>query len=95
MFAIVKDSNHYDAIKSMIRLIGEADKADGYIDYILDKEGYVHNQHKGHTTHMVTRTPIYTTLAKVRSLQSVEKSLLTRSIIPNMNIMMSRKNIPT
>ena len=75
LFAIVKDSNHYDAIKSMIRLIGEADKADGYIDYILDKEGYVHNQHKGHTTHMVTRTPIYTTLAKVRSLQSVEKIL--------------------
>lgn len=95
LFAVVKSSNHYDAIKSMTRLIGEADKADDYIDYILDKEEYVHCQYDGHTTHVVTRTSIYTTLAKVRSLQSIEKSLLTRSIIPNMNIMMSRKNIPT
>ena len=75
LFAVVKDSNHYDAIKSMTRLIGEADKADDYIDYILDKEGHVHNQHEGNTTHVVTRTTIYTTLAKVRSLQSIEKIL--------------------
>lgn len=75
LFAVVKDSNHYDAIKSMIRLIGEADKADGYIDYILDKEGHVHSQHEGHTTYVVTRTTIYTTLAKVRSLRSIEKIL--------------------
>lgn len=75
LFAVVKDSNHYDAIKSMTRLIGEADKADDYIDYILDKEGHVHSQHEGHTTHVVTRTTIYTTLAKVRSLQSIEKIL--------------------
>lgn len=75
LFTVVKDSNHYDVIKSMTRLIGEADKADSYIDYILDKEGYVHNQHEGNTTHVVTRTTIYTTLAKVRSLQSIEKIL--------------------
>ena len=75
LFAVVKDSNHYDAIKSMTRLIGEADKADDYIDYILEKEGHVHSQHEGHTTHVVTRTTIYTTLAKVRSLQSIEKIL--------------------
>lgn len=75
LFAVVKDSNHYDAIKSMTRLIGEADKTDDYIDYILDKEGHVHSQHKGHTTHVVTRTTIYTTLTKVRSLQSIEKIL--------------------
>ena len=75
LYAVVKDSNHYDAIKSMTRLIGEADKADDYIDYILEKEGHVHNQHEGHTTHVVSRTTIYTTLAKVRSLQSVEKIL--------------------
>lgn len=75
LFSVVKDSNHYDAIKSMTRLIGEADKADDYIDYILDKEGHVHSQHEGHTTHVVTRTTIYTTLAKVRSIQSIEKIL--------------------
>lgn len=75
LFTVVKDSNHYDVIKSMTRLIGEADKADSYIDYILDKEGYVHNQHEGNTTHVVMRTPIFTTLAKVRSLQSIEKIL--------------------
>lgn len=75
LFAVVKDSNHYDAIKSMTRLIGEADKVDCYIDYILDKEGHVHNQHEGHTTHVVSRTTIYTALAKVQSLQSVEKIL--------------------
>lgn len=75
LFAIVKDSNNYDAIKSMTRLIGEAGKADDYIDYILDKEGHVHNQHEGHTTHVVSRTTIYTTLAKVQSLQSIEKIL--------------------
>ena len=75
MFAIVKDSNNYDAIKSMTRLIGEAGKADDYIDYILDKEGHVHNQHEGHTTHVVSRTTIYTTLAKVQSLLSIEKIL--------------------
>jgi len=75
LFAVVKDSNHYDAIKSMTRLIGEADKADDYIDYILEKEGHVHNQHEGHATHVVSRTTIYTTLAKVQSLQSVEKIL--------------------
>ena len=75
LFAVVKDSNHYNAIKSMTRLIGEADRTDDYIDYILDKEGYVHSQHKGHTTHVVTRTTIYTTLAKVRSLQSIVKIL--------------------
>lgn len=92
MFAIVKDSNNYDAIKSMTRLIGEAGKADDYIDYILDKEGHVHNQHEGHTTHVVSRTTIYTTLAKVQSLLSIEKFLLTHFIIHIMNIMMSRKN---
>lgn len=75
LFAIVKDSNNYDAIKSMTRLIGEAGKADDYIDYILDKEGHVHNQHEGHTTHVVSRTTIYTTLAKVQSLLSIEKIL--------------------
>lgn len=75
LFAVVKDSNHYDAINSMTRLIGKAGKVDDYIDYILDKERHVHNQHEGHTTHVVSRTTIYITLAKVRSLQSVGKIL--------------------
>ena len=75
LFAVVKDSNHYDAINSMTRLIGKAGKVDDYIDYILDKERHVHNQHEGHTTHVVSRTTIYTTLAKVRALHSVEKIL--------------------
>ena len=75
IYAILKDSNHYEAIKSMIRLIDLAGKVDEYVDYILDKEGYVHNQQEGITTHIISRTCIFTTLKNVKSRDGVMKVL--------------------
>lgn len=75
IFTIIKDSNHYEAIKSMIRLIDLAERADDYIDYILSKESYVHNQKEGITTHIVSRTCIFVALSKAKSLNSVKKIL--------------------
>lgn len=74
-YAIVKDSNYYEAIKAMARLISEADLVDDYVDYILDKEKHVHNQQEGSTTHIVSRTAIYEALSKVRKAESVKKIL--------------------
>ena len=48
---------------------------DDYIDYILEKEDYVHNQHEGYTTHVVSRDVIYDTLSKTKSLDGVRKLL--------------------
>lgn len=76
IFSILGDSNHYEAIKSMIRLIDDAGCVDEYIDYILEKEKYVHNQHEGCTTHVVTRDVIYEALSKVKSLDGIKKLLL-------------------
>lgn len=75
IFAIVRFSNHYEAIKSMIGLIDEAKKVDEYVDYILEKEGYVNNQREGHTTHIVSRTVVYSSLAKLKSLDGMKKVL--------------------
>lgn len=75
IFGILKDSNYYEAIKSMIRLVDDAGCVDEYIDYILEKEGYVHNQHEGYTTHVVSRSVVYEALSKVRSSDSVMKLL--------------------
>lgn len=75
IFAVVGQSNHYEAVRSMTRLIGEADRVDEYIDYILEKERNVHNQHEGHSTQIVTRTSVYHTLAKVKTKESVKKML--------------------
>lgn len=73
IYAILKDSNHYEAIKSMIRLIDLAGKVDEYVDYILENEGYVHNQQEGITTHIISRTCIFTTLKNVKSREGVMK----------------------
>jgi hypothetical protein len=78
IYAIVKDSNHYEAIKSMIRLIDLADAVNEYLDYILEKEGYVHNQQEGTTTLVVSRTSIFTALSKVKSRDGVVKVLQHR-----------------
>ena len=75
IYTIIKDSNHYEAIKSLIRLIDLAERADDYIDYILSKEGYVHNQKEGITTHIVSRSCIFVALSKVKSSDSVKKIL--------------------
>lgn len=78
IYVIVKDSNHYEAIKSMIRLVDLADAVDDYLDYILEKEGYVHNQQDGTTTLVVSRTCIFTALSKVKSRNGVVKVLQHR-----------------
>lgn len=75
IFSIVKESNHYEVIKAMILLISEADKADEKIDYIIEKERYVKNQQEGHTTRVVYRDTIYSTLAKVKNFDSIKKVL--------------------
>lgn len=75
IYGVLGKSNHYEAIKSMIRLIDEAGCVDEFIDYILEKERYVHNQHEGYTTHVVSRDIIYETLSKTKSLDGVRKLL--------------------
>lgn len=75
IYNVLGKSNHYEAIKTMIRLIDDAGCVDEYIDYILDKEGYVHNQQDGYTTHVVSRDVIYETLSKIKSIEGVRKVL--------------------
>lgn len=75
IFAVVGTSDHYEAIRSMLQLIGEADAADEYLDYMLEKEHLVCNQHEGSTTHIVPRSEVYSTLGKVKSLDGVKKVL--------------------
>ena len=74
-FEIFKDSNNYDAIKVMISLIHGAGMVDEYVDYILDKEDYVQNQHEGITTHIVSRDEIYAALSAVENAEGIEKVL--------------------
>ena len=75
IYSILKDSEHYEAIKSMIRLVDLAGKVDEYVDYILSKEGFIHNQQEGITTHIVSRTCVFTTLKSVKSRDGVKKVL--------------------
>ena len=75
IFAVVGTSDHYEAIRSMLQLIGKADAADEYLDYMLEKEHLVCNQHEGSTTHIVSRSAVYSTLGKVNSLDGVKKVL--------------------
>lgn len=75
IFAIIGHSDHYEAIRSMVRLIAAADRVDEFVDYILEKEKFVHNQKEGNTTYIVTRTSIFAALAKVKSLDSIKKIL--------------------
>ena len=44
-------------------------------DYILENERYVHNQQEGITTHVISRTCIFTTLKNVKSRDGVMKIL--------------------
>lgn len=75
IFTIIKESNNYQAIKAMIRLIDVANKVDDYVDYILDKEKYIHNQQEGTTTLIVTRTCIYGALSKINTSVGIKKVL--------------------
>ena len=75
IFAVVGTSDHYEAIRSMFQLIGEADAADEYLDWMLEKEHLVCNQHEGNTTHIISRSAVYSALGKVKSLDGVKKVL--------------------
>ncbi|MBR4912231.1 MAG: toll/interleukin-1 receptor domain-containing protein [Bacteroidales bacterium] len=75
IFDIIGNSDHYEAIRSMVRLIAAAERVDEFVDYILEKEKFVHNQKEGNTTYIVTRTSIFVALAKVKSLESIKKIL--------------------
>jgi len=75
LFEIVKESNYFEAISSMIKLISKSNKVDDYLDYILGKEQYVHDQQNGNTTLSVSRSTIYEALSKVETLDGVKKVL--------------------
>ena len=75
IFAIVGTSNHYEAVSSMLQLIGAANVADEYLDYILNKEKLVCNQHKGNTIHLVSRDSVYFALEKVETPESLKRVL--------------------
>ena len=82
LFKIVKTSNFYEAISSMINLIAEANKVEEYLDYILDKEKYVHDQQDGNSTLSVSRRPIYNALSNVNSLDGIKKVLVHQFKLP-------------
>ena len=71
----IKDSNNYDAINVMVSLIHGAKMVDKYVDYILDKEQYVHDQQDGITTLFISRDEIYATLSAVENVEGIEKVL--------------------
>ena len=74
-FDIFKESTNYDAIKVMITMIHRSGLVDEFVDYILEKECHVHDQHEGNTTHVISRDEIYAALATVEEADSIEKVL--------------------
>ena len=74
-FEMFKDSENYDAIKVMIALIHRTGMVDEYVDYILERERHVHDQHEGNTTHVVSRDEIYAALSTVEKTEGIEKVL--------------------
>lgn len=74
-YNIVKDSDNYGAISSMMRLIYRTRLGDKYIYYILDKEKFVRNQHNGITTTLVFRGDVYNALSTVNSIEGIKRIL--------------------
>lgn len=74
-FDLFKASTNYDAIKVMISLINRSELVDDYVDYILEKEAFVQNQHEGNTTHVVSRDEIYIALSSARTEDNIIKIL--------------------
>lgn len=74
-YNLLKDYNHYDCIKALIGLFSETDVVDQYIDYILQKEVYVHNIQNGSNTTIVSRNIIYIALSKVKTADGINKVL--------------------
>lgn len=83
IFNIVKYSNNCQVIESTISFIDAANKVDEHIDYILDKEKYVYNKEFDGITCTVSRSIIYNSLSKLKSLYAVKKLLCSQICIPN------------
>lgn len=75
IFAIIKDSNNYEAIKAMMGLIYRAKTGNEYVDYILEKETFVRDQQVRGTTHVVSRDYVYLSLDSVDSEDGIFKVL--------------------
>lgn len=74
-YNIIAGTTNYDALKSIFRLIAYSDTTDSYVDFILDSEKYIHNQHTGRGTLVVSRSEIYLALSKARTPNSIVKIL--------------------
>ena len=75
IFAIINDSNNYEAIKAMMGLIYRAKRGNEYVDYILEKENFVRDQQVRGTTYVVSREYVYLSLYSVDSEDGILKVL--------------------
>lgn len=75
-FTIIQKSENYDAIKAMIGLIHKTDVGNDYVDYILAKEKFIHNQYENCSTHVVSRHEVYRSLSTVDSAEGIKKILM-------------------
>lgn len=72
---ILTKYDFYYTVKVMIGVIDLAGKVEEHVDYILEKERFVKNQHRGSTTEVVTRDEIYNALSKVKTEENIIKVL--------------------
>lgn len=75
IFDALKSSDRYYIVDELIRLIRRAGRSDDCIDYILEKEGTLHDQHTGFSSYAVSRSPIYQSLSTVEKPESICKIL--------------------
>lgn len=75
IFDALKSSDRYYIVDELIRLIYRAGRTDECIDYILQKEGMLHDQHTGFSSYAVSRSPIYQSLSMVEKPESIRKIL--------------------
>lgn len=74
-YSLFSNSNNYEVIKCLMTLIAKVKCGDKYIDYILEKEQYVNDQHKNNCTTCVSRFEVYYSLSTVKSYDGIKKLL--------------------
>lgn len=74
-FSMFSESDNYEVIKCMMEMIARAGAGDNYIDYILEKEKYIHDQHRHNCTTCVSRFEVYKSLGTVESYEGIKKIL--------------------
>lgn len=74
-FSLFSKSNNYEVINCLMTLITKTGTGDKYIDYILDKEQYIHDQHSHNCTTCVSRFEVYNSLSTVESYEGIKKIL--------------------